>query len=119
MGLVEKWEQDSLIFLKVTKLWGLPKPQIIEGENFIKCILPRGSSQLVSAMLQNEEEGILALFYSQREITAQDVVNKFSVSRATAQRWLNGLINKQLIERFGKTHNVRYRRIANTCPKPT
>lgn len=114
MGLVEKMGTGFINIFKSYEAWGgLAKPQIIEGANFIKCILPRGSSQSASAIVQNEEESILALFYFQNEITAQDVVNKFLVSRATAQRWLNGLIEKQLIERIGKTRNVRYRRIAN------
>ena len=97
------------LLFKSYEAWGLEKPQIIEGANFVKCILPRGSSKLSEEKVQ---KGILALFYSQNEITAQDVVNKFSISRATAQRWLNVLIEKRLIERIGRTRNLRYRRIA-------
>lgn len=37
--------------------------------------------------------------------------SKISISRATAQRWLNVLIEKGLIERVGRTRNLRYRRI--------
>ena len=110
MGLVEKMGTGFINIFKSYEAWGLEKPQIIEGANFVKCILPRGSSQLISAKMQTEE-GILALFYSQNEITAQDVVNKFSISRATAQRWLNSLIEKRLIERIGRTRNLRYRRM--------
>jgi ATP-dependent DNA helicase RecG len=109
MGLVEKMGTGFINIFKSYEAWGLEKPQIIEGANFIKCILPRGSSQLTSAEAKTEED-ILALFYSQYEITTQDVVRKFSISRATAQRWLNILIEKQLIERIGKTRNLRYRR---------
>jgi ATP-dependent DNA helicase RecG len=113
LGLAEKMGTGFINIFKSYEAWGLAKPQIIEGANFIKCILPRGSSQLTPGVIQIEEEGILALFYFQNEIVAQDVVNKFSVSRATAQRWLNVLIEKQLIERIGRTRNVRYRRITN------
>ncbi|MBA2728662.1 MAG: putative DNA binding domain-containing protein [Parachlamydiaceae bacterium] len=109
MGLVEKMGTGFLNIFKSYEIWGLEKPQIIEGANFIKCILPRRSSQPTSEKEQTEE-GILALFYSQNEITNQDVVNRFSISRATAQRWLNSLIEKRLIERTGKTRNLRYRR---------
>ncbi len=111
MGLVEKMGTGFINIFKSYEAWGLEKPQIIEGANFVKCILPRGSSQSMPAKVQTEEEKILALFYSQNEITSQDVVNKFSISRATAQRWLNILIEKQLIERIGKTRNLRYRRM--------
>lgn len=110
MGLVEKMGTGFINIFKSYEALGLEKPQIIEGANFIKCILPRGTSTQVQ---KQTEESILTLFYSQNEITALDVVNKFSISRATAQRWLNSLIEKQLIERIGNTRNLRYRRIAN------
>ena len=108
MGLVEKMGTGFINIFKSYEAWGLEKPQIIEGANFVKCILPRNTSQIVP-IIQTEKD-ILSLFYSQNEISAQDVINKFSISRATAQRWLNTLIKKQLIERVGKTRNVRYRR---------
>lgn len=111
MGLVEKMGTGFISIFKSYEAWGLKKPEIIEGANFIKCVLPRGSSQPISVEVKTEE-GILALFYSQNEITTQDVINKFSISRATAQRWLNLLIEKRLIERIGRTRNLRYRRIA-------
>ena len=110
MGLVEKMGTGFINIFKSYEAWGLAKPQIIEGANFVKCILPRTPSQLISTKL-TEEQGILDLFYSQHEITTHDVINKFSISRATAQRWLNNLIDKQLIERIGKTRNLKYRRI--------
>lgn len=111
MGLVEKMGTGFIHIFKSYEAWGLEKPQIIEGANFVKCILPRGSFKSGLEKVQTEEEGILSLFYVQSEITVQDVVNKFSISRATAQRWLNSLIEKRLIERVGRTRNLRYRRI--------
>ncbi|MFV0340949.1 MAG: RNA-binding domain-containing protein [Parachlamydiaceae bacterium] len=110
MGLVEKMGTGFINIFKSYESWGLLKPEIIEGANFIKCILPRGVPQVVPSKTQTEES-ILALFYIQNEISTQDVVNKFSISRATAQRWLNVLIEKGLIERVGRTRNLRYRRI--------
>ncbi len=112
MGLVEKMGTGFINIFKSYEAWGLEKPQIIEGANFIKCILPRASSQSLPIKTQ-AEEGILTLFYSQNEITTQDVINKFSISRATAQRWLNLLIEKGLIESIGRTRNLRYRRLPN------
>lgn len=112
MGLVEKMGTGFINIFKSYESWGLEKPQIIEGANFIKCILPRVFSRSHSAK-ETPEENVLALFYFQNEITTQDVVNKFSISRATAQRWLNVLMTKQLVERMGKTRNVRYRRLAD------
>ncbi|MBA2367672.1 MAG: putative DNA binding domain-containing protein [Candidatus Protochlamydia sp.] len=110
LGLVERMGTGFINIFKSYEVWGLEKPQIIEGANFIKCILPRETFRSTSVNSQSEQS-ILNLFYIQNEITSQEVVNKFSISRATAQRWLNTLIEKKLIERIGKTRNLKYRRI--------
>lgn len=110
IGLVEKMGTGFINIFKSYEVWGLETPQIIEGANFIKCILPRGPAKSAKSNDLGEED-ILTLFYSQTEITAQDVMNKFSISRATAQRWLNALIKKKLIKRIGKTRNLKYHRI--------
>lgn len=113
MGLVEKMGTGFINIFKSYEDQGLEKPQIIEGANFIKCILPRQAAKTPLAKEQTYE-GILTLFYSQDEITSHDVVKKFSVSRATAQRWLNMLIEKGLIKRVGRTRNIRYCRAIKT-----
>lgn len=64
-----------------------------------------------SPQKEYNEESILTLFYSQNEITTLDVMNKFSISRATAQRWISSLTKKKLIETVGRTRNLRYRRL--------
>ena len=108
MGLVEKMGTGFIQIFQSYEKWGLPKPQIIEGENFVKCILPRPYHQKV---LGPQEPDILSMFYAQDEITIHDVMSKYSVSRATAQRWLQSLMDQHKITRIGKTRNVRYHRI--------
>ena len=106
LGLVEKMGTGFLnIFLSYEE-WGLPTPQIIEGENFIKCVLSRQKVERG----HRDEEKILALFHLQDEITLSDVMDKCAISRSTAQRWLHALIEAGAIERLGQTRNVRYRR---------
>lgn len=107
MGLVEKMGTGFIQIFDSYEKWGLPKPQVIEGENFVKCILPRAYQQ----SHVSSEPNVLALFYSQDEITIHDIMNKFAVSRATAQRWLQTLVAEKKIERIGKTRNIRYKRI--------
>jgi len=108
MGLVEKMGTGFIQIFQSYEAWGLPKPQVIEGENFVKCILPRAYGSGAPGL---QEPDILALFHVQDEITIHDVMNKYSVSRATAQRWLQVLIAEKKIERLGKTRNVRYKRL--------
>lgn len=108
VGLVEKMGTGFIQIFQSYEKWGLPKPQIIEGENFVKCILPRSYQQNVP---EDHEPDVLSLFYAHEEITTHDVMSKYSVSRATAQRWLQTLINEKKVARMGKTRNIRYRRI--------
>jgi ATP-dependent DNA helicase RecG len=108
-GLVEKMGTGFIQIFQSYEKWGLPKPQVIEGENFVKCILPRLYQQGGSV---ETEPDILSMFHIQDEITTHDIMSKFSVSRATAQRWLQTLISEKKINRIGKTRNIRYRRIS-------
>jgi ATP-dependent DNA helicase RecG len=110
LGLVEKMGTGFIQIFNSYEKWGLEKPQIIEGENFVKCILPRPYRQ-TKPVQASVEQSILSLFYAQAEISIQDVMNKCGISRATAQRWLQLLIDQQKIERKGKTRNIRYRRL--------
>lgn len=87
---------------------GLKTPQVIEGENYVKCILPRETTNEKS-MIANEPNKLLQLFTTQLEISVQDVVRHLSISRATAVRQLNKLIENNKIERIGQTKSVRYR----------
>ncbi len=107
-GLVEKMGTGFIQIFQSYEAWGLPKPQIIEGENFVKCILPHAYQK---GALGLQETDILSLFHVQDEITIHDVMNKYAVSRATAQRWLQVHVVENKIERIGKTRNIRYRRL--------
>lgn len=109
MGLVEKMGTGFIQIFQSYEKWGLPPPQIIEGENFVKCILPRPTVKQPAA---HQEPDLLSLFHEKEEITVRDVINKYSVSRATAQRWLQDLLSQGKIDRIGKTHTVRYRRLS-------
>lgn len=111
LGLVEKMGTGFIQIFDSYEKRGLPPPQIIEGDNFVKCILPRPYQKRAPSETTPD---ILTLFYVKEEITLHDIMNKFSISRATAQRWLQTLLDEQKIERIGKTRNVRYRRLG--CP---
>lgn len=106
-GLVEKMGTGFIQIFQSYEKWGLRPPAVIEGDNYIKCVLPRPDHQKVSI---NLEPDLLSLFYINNEITIQDVMSKYSVSRATAQRWLQKLLDENKIVREGKTRNVRYRK---------
>ena len=107
IGLVEKMGTGFIQIFHTYEKWGLEPPQVIEGENFVKCVLPRPYH---TRNLPPIEPDILTLFYAKEEITITDIMSKYSISRATALRWLKPFLDHKKIERIGKIRNVRYRR---------
>jgi len=83
----------------------LKTPQVIEGKNYIKCILPR--QKLLSTEI-NEQERILTLFDTVSRITTSDVAQAFNISRPTAKRWLQILIKEDRIKQVGRGRAAHY-----------
>ncbi|MBS0654171.1 MAG: putative DNA binding domain-containing protein [Verrucomicrobia bacterium] len=110
LGLVEKMGTGFIQIFQSYEKWGLPPPQVIEGENFVKCILPRPTLTKTVAPTPD----ILTIFHEKEEITIHDIISKYAVSRATAQRWLQALVREGKIDRIGKTRNIHYRRSSNS-----
>ncbi|NGX63110.1 MAG: hypothetical protein KR126chlam6_00517, partial [Candidatus Anoxychlamydiales bacterium] len=88
----------------------LPMPQVIEGENFIKCILPRKTFMGKSSNTLDEEQMILNLFELTNEIAISDVMKTLKISRATAGRRLAKLISKGSLIQIGDGKTTRYRK---------
>lgn len=88
----------------------LSKPQIIEGENYIKCILPRRNFKARDTIDLNEEQQIMNLFEMTEEISISDVMKTFHLSRATAGRRLAKLIARGLLVQIGEGKATRYRK---------
>jgi predicted HTH transcriptional regulator len=106
-GLFEKLGSGFITLFSSYEKYGLKPPQIIQGENYIKCILPRGAS--TKSLATNPEfDKILALFGTAHEISISDIIRELSVSRATAIRRANKMIAQGLIKRIGSTKAIRY-----------
>jgi ATP-dependent DNA helicase RecG len=95
--------------------WGLNTPEVIEGENYIKCILPRAqqSRVLIEAEGGNEAEKILNLFNRVEELTISDVIAALGMARATAGRRLNGLVKERKLKKIGWGKATRYKKVSN------
>ncbi len=85
--------------------YGLQSPQVVDGDNYVKCILPRGDSK--AAVSTGDIE---ALFLRQEEVTVRDVMRVLKVSRSTALRRINALLDSGVIERTGETRAVTYKK---------
>lgn len=108
LGYIEKLGSGFLTLFQSYRERKLPEPRIIEGDNFVKSVLPRKKSGIFVS--KSSEQEILRIFDTAEEITVNNVIHELSTSRQTAVRLLNILIGKGLIKRIGKSSATRYRR---------
>ena len=109
-GYIEKLGSGFITLFESYEARGLYPPEVIEGENFIKCILPRPSFASTPRQGKSETQKILALFEISDEITISDVMKALNLSRPTAGRRLANLTEEGLLEQIGKSKATRYRR---------
>lgn len=108
-GYVEKLGSGFITIFSSYQKRGLQPPQVIEGDDFVKCILPRGV-KLAQPQADNDEQAILDLFVMHDNITVHHITQKFAISRQTALRRVKKLIDAGLLEKIGETKNTHYRR---------
>ncbi len=104
-GLVEKLGTGIRAIIESCRKAGLRKPEYIEGADSVKVVfhfLPE--ENIFSA----DKEKILKLFNMRNEVKLSDVAMYLNVSRNTATRKLNQLIESGKIVRHGKGPAVQY-----------
>lgn len=109
-GYVEKLGSGFLTLFKSYRENLLPKPRVIEGTGYIKCILPRPSIQVMMQQLTEHEEKTMQLLDAHEEITPQLTSRTLHFSRQTAARVLSSLVEKGLLVREGAGRTTRYKR---------
>lgn len=105
-GYIEKLGTGLISIFSTYKEMKLEEPKFIEGENFVKIILPRTAEKN-----RNEatDDLVKTLFVYTNEISIEDVQKALKVSRQTAARKMNVLIDKGKVIRTGKTRSIRYK----------
>lgn len=103
-GYIEKLGSGLPAIFKSYADRNLKEPMLIEGENFIKCILPR---EMAKKMKENKDF-ILKLFDSAKKITISDVIQSLEISRSSAGRELDELTQQGKIEKIGKGRGTSY-----------
>ncbi len=109
-GYIEKLGSGFITLFESYEARGLYPPEVIEGENFIKCILPRPSFSSKPQKAESETDKILTLFEVTDEIAISDVMKALNLSRPTAGRRLAELTEQGILEQVGKSKATRYRR---------
>ncbi len=103
---IEKMGSGFITIFKTYDERNLKTPSIIEGEGFVKCILPRESKSVKSGI--GDLEQILALFDVASEVCISDVTKKFGFPRTTAGRKLNTLVKLGKLKKIGKGRGTVY-----------
>lgn len=107
-GYIEKLGTGILTAFEAYEKWGLPEPTIIDGENFVKCILPRGVHG--SVQVSDNLQLILRLFTTADELTVSDLIETLHMPRATATRRLNELVKNGALIKMGKGKGTKYKK---------
>jgi ATP-dependent DNA helicase RecG len=102
---IEKLGTGLITIFSKYKERGLKRPEFIDGENYVKCILPR-----LIEYVYNDADHVMVLFEKADEITINDVMDHLSLSRATAGRRMKALVDGGRIIRVGHTKAVRYKK---------
>jgi ATP-dependent DNA helicase RecG len=104
---IEKMGSGFITIFKSYEKRGLKTPVIIEGEGFVKCILPR---ELVTKIKTGDEElhAILTLFDLATEVSVSEVVKNLNIPRTTAVRKLNALLKSGALGKKGKGPSTVY-----------
>jgi ATP-dependent DNA helicase RecG len=105
---IEKMGSGFITIFKTYEERNLKPPSIIEGEGFVKCILPREPLEKDTHATIDELQPILALFDLTNEITISDVMNNLGLSRTTAGRRLDALFQLRKIKKRGKGRGTVY-----------
>lgn len=105
---IEKMGSGFITLFKSYRKEGLLPPEVKEGTNYVKCILPRVRTDAV----EGDIEGlILDLFKRADEISRADIIHQLKIPRTSAGRALNRLIESGKLARYGKGPTTKYRLI--------
>jgi ATP-dependent DNA helicase RecG len=105
LGLVEKMGTGIKLIFDSCRKAGLTPPEFHEEGDFVKVIFFFQPSKKVGI---SDEKSILELAKLRTELTISEVMNYLDVSRNTATRKLNRLIQQKKLMRKGKGPSIRF-----------
>ncbi len=111
-GYSEKLGTGFITIFSSYAAYGLREPEIIEGENFIKYILPRASqARAYTPSLESDEHRILALFETATELSIGEIITALHMPRSTAGKRLASLVKEGIMLKQGIGSGTRYSKL--------
>lgn len=112
LGLIELMGSGFLELFKSYKARGLDEPKVLEGDGFIKCILPRQSLKHATVKQRlkttDEYQDILDLFKHVSELSISDIMQTLNITRTTAGRRISKMIKDGILLKKGNGKATRY-----------
>ncbi len=90
--------------------YGLPEPEIHEGANFVKCVLPRDHRRTIGKHTKQDERRILDLFEQVTELSIGEIIELLHIPRSTVHRQLQRLIKDGVLAKKGTGSGTKYLR---------
>lgn len=107
-GYSEKLGTGFRIIFSSYKEYNLRPPSIIEGENFVKCILPRQKLESIPIQTDTVAGLILNLFETAQSLSSSEITNLLDLPRATIGRKLTMLVKNGTLEKTRSGNATRY-----------
>ena len=107
VGYIEKLGSGFITIFESYQKRNLQEPKVIEGDDFIKCILPRGSS-IKKETKGHDQLSQIEKLASKGGVTVSDVMQNLKLSRSTVQRRLAELVTLKRLVPKGAGRSVRY-----------
>jgi len=111
-GYIEKLGSGFIVMLDSYQAYHLPSPQVIDGGDYVKCVLSRPTAYQKYVVPEDLQSQILTLFRSHPELPTKEIIKALGVPRTTLHRALTALLENGIIERTGRTHTTRYRLVS-------
>ena len=108
-GYIEKLGSGFITLFSEYRKYGLSTPSVIEGNGFVKCVLPRRSeNEALLAPVDDKKSLLMNLFTKTESIKSSDVTKYLKISRQTASRLLSTMIEQGAITKKGKGAGTVY-----------
>lgn len=105
-GLIEKLGTGFITMLETMEKSGLHAPKLIEGENFVKCILPR--TRLEESEAKSDNEKIIEYLKQVKQASISEFMKILHLSRTSCYRRLEKLVKEGVLKRSGLRKDAKY-----------
>ena len=104
---IEKMGSGFIEIFESYRQENLVSPEVLEGTNFIKCILPRVKSD----SYDDDDDATKMLNYMKTKevISRAEIIEKLNIPRATVGRLLSQLLEEKKIIRIGQGRATKYK----------